>query len=90
VCGPKEAIGAARPDMSRHLAGLRELGLVRDRREDLRIHYRINPELPDWIGNLLRTASEGLGLQPAFPADAATLARTSDRTCEQRCAPAGD
>ena len=46
VCELTHAIGAAQPNISRHLAQLREAGLVNDRREGLWIHYRINPELP--------------------------------------------
>lgn len=84
-----EAIGAAQPHMSRHLARLRELGLVTDRREGLWIHYRINPDVPDWIGGLLQATSEGLELQPPFGADAAAPTRISDRQSAQRCAPEG-
>ena len=46
VCELTHAIGAAQPHISRHLAQLRALGLVFDRREGLWIHYRVNPALP--------------------------------------------
>lgn len=87
VCELTEAIGAAQPHISRHLARLRELGLVTDRREGLWIHYRINPDLPDWIGDLFRVTSEGLASQLPFAADAAALTRVSEGPGGQRCGP---
>ena len=84
-----EAIGAAQPHMSRHLARLRELGLVTDRREGLWIHYRVNPDLPEWIGDILRATSQGLESQPPFAADAEALTSINDESGVQRCAPSG-
>jgi ArsR family transcriptional regulator len=49
VCELTYAIGTAQPHVSRHLAQLRELGLVSDRREGLWIHYRIHAQLPEWV-----------------------------------------
>ncbi|MEW7982480.1 MAG: metalloregulator ArsR/SmtB family transcription factor [gamma proteobacterium symbiont of Phacoides pectinatus] len=60
VCELTHAIGAAQPTISRHLAHLREVELVSDRREGLWIHYRINPELPAWVANVLRETSDGV------------------------------
>jgi len=89
VCELTEAIGAAQPHMSRHLARLRELGLVTDRREGLWIHYRVNPDLPEWIGDILRATSQGLESQPPFAADAEALTSISDENGVQSCAPSG-
>lgn len=89
VCELTEAIGAAQPHMSRHLARLRELGLVTDRREGLWIHYRVNPDLPEWIGDILRATSQGLESQPPFAADAEALTSINDESGVQRCAPSG-
>ncbi|HOP16540.1 MAG TPA: metalloregulator ArsR/SmtB family transcription factor, partial [Gammaproteobacteria bacterium] len=49
VCELTHALGVAQPQISRHLALLRESGLVSDRREGLWVHYRVHPELPDWV-----------------------------------------
>lgn len=52
VCELNHPIGAAKPHTSRHLAQLRELSLVVDRRDGLWIHYRINlpiPSIPEWV-----------------------------------------
>ena len=42
VCELTHVIGAAQPHVSRHLAHLREAGLVTDRREGTLIYYRLS------------------------------------------------
>ena len=80
------AIGAAQPTISRHLANLREVELVSDRREGLWIHYRINPELPDWVKNVLQETADGVsGLAP-FAEDLAALENMPNRPGARRCA----
>lgn len=79
-------MGAAQPHMSRHLGQLREAGLVTDRREGLWIYYRINPELPNWVTDVLARTSAGVtGVEP-FTSDLATLAMMPLRPGAPRCA----
>ena len=86
VCELTHAIGAAQPNMSRHLGQLREAGLVTDRREGLWIHYRINPELPVWVTNILRETAKGVkGIAP-FENDLSTLKTMPNRPGAPRCA----
>jgi ArsR family transcriptional regulator len=86
VCELTHAIGAAQPHISRNLAQLRELELVRDRREGLWIHYRINPDLPDWVLNVLDTTFEGIGHQGVFAADENALVQMANRPGAPKCA----
>ena len=58
VCELTHALDESQPKISRHLATLREAGIVSDRREGLWIHYRLNPELPAWARDILNTASQ--------------------------------
>ena len=58
VCELTHALDESQPKISRHLAMLREAGIVSDRREGLWIHYRLNPGLPSWAGEILNTASQ--------------------------------
>ena len=51
VCELTHALGLSQPMISRHLALLREAGLVSDRRAGVWIYYTINPALPDWAGH---------------------------------------
>jgi len=86
VCELTGAIGAAQPHMSRHLAQLREAGLVLDRRDGLWIHYRINPGLPEWVLAVLDKAAQGVeGVQP-YDADLAALTESTGRLGRSRCA----
>ncbi|MGD2083190.1 MAG: metalloregulator ArsR/SmtB family transcription factor [Chromatiales bacterium] len=86
VCELTQAIGAAQPHVSRHLAQLRELGLVTDRRQGLWIHYRIHPELPQWVREVLRVTAQGVEGKDPFAGDAMTLERMPNRPGAPRCA----
>lgn len=53
VCELTCAMGEAQPKISRHLALLRNSGLLTDRRQGQWVYYRLHPELPDWIKQVL-------------------------------------
>jgi ArsR family transcriptional regulator len=86
VCELTNAIDAAQPHMSRHLGQLREASLVTDRREGLWIHYRINPELPTWVTNLLWETATGVRNVEPFVNDLAALAAMPNRPVALHCA----
>ena len=48
VCELTHALELSQPKISRHLAQLRESGLLQTRREGQWMYYRIAPALPDW------------------------------------------
>ena len=73
VCELTHPIGASQPHLSRHLAQLREAGLVEDRRDGLWIYYRINPKLPIWIAKVLSDVAEGIGSERKFLRDLRAL-----------------
>jgi ArsR family transcriptional regulator len=74
VCELMCALELSQPKISRHLAQLRNAGLVQDRRAGKWVYYRIHPELASWIVELLQLT---LQQNRAFVADA-----------QQRLAPA--
>jgi len=86
VCELTHAIGAAQPSISRHLAQLREAELVSDRREGLWIHYRITPDLPQWVTNVLKHTAKGVSQTAPFADDLAALAAMPNRPGTPRCA----
>jgi ArsR family transcriptional regulator len=86
VCEMTHAIGAAQPHISRHLAQLRELGLVADRREGLWVHYRINPTAPEWVRGVLQQTARGVGHQLPFAKDLGVLKAMPNRPGAPRCA----
>jgi ArsR family transcriptional regulator len=85
VCELTHVIGAAQPHMSRHLAQLRENGLVAIRRQGLWIYYRINPDLPEWARKVLHETAEGLaGIEP-FASDVQTLVQMPNQPEAPQC-----
>lgn len=55
VCELTEALQVSQPKISRHLAQLRECGLLKDRREGQWIFYKIDPSLPSWAVDIIST-----------------------------------
>ncbi|MEW5837712.1 MAG: metalloregulator ArsR/SmtB family transcription factor [Pseudomonadota bacterium] len=56
VCEMTRVLALSQPKISRHLALLRDIGLVEARRDGVWMHYRIHPALPDWARTVLDTA----------------------------------
>ena len=54
VCELTVALELSQPKISRHLAQLRQCGLLLDSREGQWVYYQINPKLPEWALSLLR------------------------------------
>jgi ArsR family transcriptional regulator len=55
VCELTCALNQSQPKVSRNLAVLRECGLLADRRQGQWVYYRLHPNLPDWVSEVLRT-----------------------------------
>ncbi len=86
VCELTHALGLSQPHISRHLAQLREAGLVTDRRVGVWVYYRINPVLPSWALAVLRQTASGVASAAPFRDDAAALAQMPNRPGAARCA----
>lgn len=82
VCDLTDALLLAQPRVSRHLALLRETGLVQDRRAGQWVYYRINPRLPAWAGEVLRQAAIGSLQRPPFSND---IRRLANRRESEQC-----
>jgi ArsR family transcriptional regulator len=76
----------SQPHLSRHLAQLRETGLVADRRAGVWIYYRINTQLPSWTQRVLRETHAGLCDTRPFAEDSAALSAMPNRPDAPRCA----
>ncbi|UCB55774.1 MAG: metalloregulator ArsR/SmtB family transcription factor [Thiotrichales bacterium] len=86
VCELTHAVNMAQPHISRHLAQLRDLELVTDRRDGLWIYYKISPSIQSWIKAVLQATAKGIEHQPQFESDLAALAQMPNRPGLQRCA----
>jgi arsenate reductase len=87
VCELTHGLSESQPKISRHLAYLKKAGVVRIRRDGLWIHYRINPDLPAWAIQVIRSASYGLTDTEPFLQDSHRLSQVEPYR-ENRCSPA--
>lgn len=77
VCELTAALDESQPKVSRHLAQLRKVGLLQDRRQGVWIYYRISDVLPAWGQEVL---GQTLDANPAvIKADLKRLAAMGDR-----------
>ena len=58
VCELMAALQEIQPKISRHLAKLRQCGVLVDRRQGQWSFYRINPSLPDWAKSVLKQTTD--------------------------------
>ncbi|MBU9808769.1 metalloregulator ArsR/SmtB family transcription factor [Rahnella sp. C60] len=56
VCEIIGVLNESQPKISRHLAMLRETGLILDRRDGKWIHYRLSPHMPAWAAAVIEQA----------------------------------
>jgi len=79
VCELTHALNLSQPMMSRHLGLLRNSDLVIDRRAGQWVYYQVNPELDDWVHQVLQiTAQKNCGINP-FSNDLKLLKAMSNR-----------
>lgn len=56
VCDLCAGLEASQPKISRHLAMLRECGLLLDRKQGKWVHYRLSPHIPAWAALVIEQA----------------------------------
>ncbi|HEN3630608.1 TPA: As(III)-sensing metalloregulatory transcriptional repressor ArsR [Yersinia enterocolitica] len=56
VCDLCTALDESQPKISRHLAMLRESGLLLDRKQGKWVHYRLSPHMPSWAAQVIEQA----------------------------------
>ncbi|TPE48581.1 metalloregulator ArsR/SmtB family transcription factor [Maribrevibacterium harenarium] len=59
VCELMAALKESQPKISRHLAQLRQCGILSDRRQGQWVFYRLAPTLPTWALEVLQTTLAG-------------------------------
>lgn len=86
VCELVHALQLSQPKVSRHLAMLREAGVLDDRRQGLWVYYRLHPELPAWARETISRAAEVARREAGFSDDRQALAGMADRPVAAGCA----
>lgn len=86
VCELTHALDLSQPKISRHLAHLRQNGVVQDRREGQWIHYRLHDALPEWAYAVLQAAYESASKAEPYKKDTQVLKAMSNRPGASCCA----
>ena len=83
VCELVHALEISQPKISRHMAGMREAGLVEARRHAQWVFYSVRRDLPDWQMRVIDAAVEGCRDDRLAKRDRQRLADMKGRP--QRC-----
>lgn len=84
VCELTFALQESQPKISRHLALMRDMGIVEPRREGTWMHYRISPSLPEWSREIIRQIHARLTTLSPYREDIKQLTQMSNRP-ERSC-----
>lgn len=85
VCELTTALTLSQPKISRHLALLRQSGLLLDSREGQWIFYKINPVLPVWANSILENSLIAVELTNVFKNDLKRLYQMKNRPNSAIC-----
>jgi ArsR family transcriptional regulator len=88
VCELVAALDLPQPKVSRHLAVMRDAGLLRDRRDAQWVLYALSPDRPAWVSAAIEAAVAGVELEAVHVKDAKRLAR-AERPARTRSGKAG-
>ena len=86
VCELTHALNLSQPKISRHLAHLREAGVLIARRNGTWMNYRINPNFDAWALNVLQQTLDGVRKSEPFISDRKMLDAMADRPDQICCA----
>ncbi len=79
VCELTYALELPQPKISHHLANLRKVGLVSDCKYGLWIYYKLHPELPEWVTEVLALSIDAIKNTRPFSQDTKNLLQMPDR-----------
>jgi len=79
VCELTHTLNLSQPKISRHLAHLREAGVLVARRNGTWMYYRINPNMQDWALQILQITLEGIRDSEPFISDQKMLTAMANR-----------
>ncbi|MDQ7091278.1 MAG: metalloregulator ArsR/SmtB family transcription factor [Methylococcales bacterium] len=85
VCELTTALNVSQPKISRHLASLRQYGLLHDSRDSQWVYYQINPLLPNWTSSLLNDTLIAAELTALFKDDLQRLEKMTNRPSISFC-----
>lgn len=86
VCELTYALDLIQPKISRHLAALRDMQVVIDKRAGQWVYYYINPELPTWANELLQATLKGCLHEKLYKHDIKKVKSMKNRPENRNCA----
>ena len=84
VCELVQALDVIQPKVSRHLAILRAAGIVTAWRDAQWLHYRLDPERPAWLSQIVEAACAASARDADHVADLQRLAGSTARVARPR------
>ena len=79
VCELTYALQESQPKISRHLALMRDAGIVEARRDGTWMHYSLSRMLPDWARQIVQSSHAQLSGLPRYRQDARRLSQMNKR-----------
>lgn len=86
VCELTHALNLSQPKVSRHLAHLREAGVIVSRRNGTWMNYSISPQLQPWALTVMQATLDGIRNQEPFVSDRKLLNSMTNRPGLACCA----
>ena len=86
VCELMHALKFSQPKISRHMAALRDAGLVTPHRQAQWVFYQINEDMPQWQKDVLKGALAGVADEATIKQDATRLSQMKSRPQRQTAA----
>jgi ArsR family transcriptional regulator len=74
VCEISQITGSIQPKISRHLALMRNSGLVSDERRGQWVYYSLNRGLPEWAKRIMGSSLENLMKEEPYHSDLKKMA----------------
>jgi ArsR family transcriptional regulator, arsenate/arsenite/antimonite-responsive transcriptional repressor len=81
VCELTAALEESQPKVSRHLAQLRQCGVLVDERKGQWVYYRIADNLPGWMRKVIEGLRDSNCLQQQYQDDSSRLQTMDSRPC---------
>jgi len=85
VCELTYTLDLSQPVISRHLAQLKQAGLLSSRKQGLWVYYQLNNSLPAWAGNIIETTRNGVINTSPYQDDLTTLTNMKDNPNQTCC-----
>ncbi len=86
VCELTYALRAGQPRISKHMATLRDAGLVKDRRDAQWVLYSLATDLPEWVKDAVTAAVAGASEESLHANDVERLKTMTARSPRERVA----